>query len=360
MLLLGALVTFSPLEGMLAGVFLFSFGLGVGILGFTFTRNYKTLEPIRYEGVFGGLILSLGGFTGFYVLLALSFPVFPLAMWIACYVLYWVSMLGITIGYHRHATHAAFKCGKNFTRLLYSSGSTSAQWSIEEWGTNHKIHHVRTEIETEDPHTPRESFLHAHIFWIIHNYVYPARIKEAFSRRFRRDPLIQEQKRYYMLASVSGIVLPPFCFGLWGLLSSGEINPQQGLKYTFSALLLCGFLRMALAYHFTFFVNSWAHKWGPHPYEAKNTGDSRDAWFLAPFTAGETLQNIHHVLESLSCYWIKWNYFDFSGALLVAAERVGRYRWLKWAGLPYELNLINARLRDIIENQSRGISPNPS
>lgn len=353
-LLFGALRTFSQLEWMLAGIFLASLILGVGILALTFTHNYKTLKPLHYEGVFGGLALSFAGMTGMYIVLALSFPIFSLSIWIACYALYITTFLGITIGYHRLATHVAFKCGKWFTRMVYAGGGGAGQWPVAKWGPHHKIHHVRTEIEAEDPHTPGESVAHAHNFWIFHQYIYPFGVWQKFSQRFERDPLIQEQKKYYPWAAGLGLFVPPFVFGMLGIVNGGEWSVWHGAQEAFKAFLLCGMLRMAIAYHMTFFVNSWAHKFGPHPYEGNNTGDSRDVWYLALFTAGETLQNIHHLVENLTCYWIKPYYFDFSGAILVACYWLNQYQWLGWAGLPYKVNLVDARIKRIIEREKEG------
>ncbi len=337
-----------------------AFALGVWVLGTVFPNHYMKGQPLRYDGVFGGLALSFVGGTGFFVLIAMSLPAFSLGMWTLFYVLYWVNIFGITVGYHRLPTHRAFKCGALFARILLGMGATARQKGVRWWGPTHLIHHARTEIEMQDPHTPHEGFLHAHIGWIWHSYVYPDTIwnLKEFSGVLEDNPLVREQERYCDAIMVLGFALPFFIFGPWAMWSGGEFQFWHGITEGAKAFLLAGLLRFVCSYHITLFVNSWAHKWGPRTFKGRNTGDSTDAWIVALFSGGETLQNIHHLMDSIACYWVKGYYFDFSGALLVALERLGRISWLKWAGLPYDLKTIGpAQIRFMKASATNAFAP---
>lgn len=327
-------------------VYLFTsmFLVGLYILGTIFPDHYMKQKPLKYRWVFTGLFLSFAGATGAFMTFVSAVPAFSLGMWAMFYVMYWVSDLGITIGYHRLATHRAFQCGKNCIRILFGSGATARQREVRWWGKEHLIHHERTEIEAQDPHTPRESFWHAHRGWVWYQYIYPETIwlHKQFSRGLDDNPLVLEQEKYCNAVMIFGFALPILIFAPIGLWSNGEFNILNGLWAGFIAFTL-GLLRFVCSYEITNSVNSWSHTWGPKPFVGRNTGDSTDPWYLAIFSGGENLQNIHHLMDFIACYWVDRWHPDYSGAILVALERLGRFKWLKKIGLPYDLQVIEAR-----------------
>ncbi len=343
------------------------FFAGLHILGTVFPNHYMKGMPLRYDGVFAGILLYFGGLTGAFVIFVMALPAFSVGMWLSFYILFWMGILGITIGYHRLPTHRAFKCGKNFTRMLLGVGSTARQNDADKWGRNHLIHHERTEIEAQDPHTPRETFFHAHIGSIWYAYIYPPEIWELkqFTRGLKDDPIVQEQKKYYTSVMVGGFIVPFLVFFFAGLWNSDEFSLLNGFREGMKAFLLAGFLRFVICYHITLSVNSWSHKWGPKPFRSRNTGDSTDPWYLALFSAGENLQNIHHLMDKVACYWIDRRHPDFSGAIIVALERIGRFRTFNKLGLPYALETIGPKrlkfMRErTVQNQRvkvKGIAP---
>jgi len=331
------------------------FFVGLHILGTVFPNNYTKGKPLRYEGVFTGILFYFGGLTGAFFIFVSALPAFSLGMWALFYAFFWINSFGITIGYHRLFTHRTFKCGRNFTMMLLGAGSIARQNNVDKWGRNHLIHHERTEIKSQDPHTPRETFFHAHIGWLWYAYIYPPSIWELkqFSRGLKDDPMVQEQKKYYNPVMVGGFVAPFLIFFFAGLWSGNEFSLLNGLQEGVKAFLLCGLLRFVICYHITLSVNSWSHKWGPKPFLGKNTGDSTDPWYLAFLSSGESLQNIHHLMDFLACYWIDRRHPDFSGAILVALERLGQFRCLAWAGLPYDLQTLSdnpKRLKFMLEH----------
>ena len=174
-----------------------------------------------------------------------------------------------------------------------------------------------------------------------------------FSKEFKADPRVKDQKRYYNIAHGFALFMAPLIFGVWGLWrwSLGEVSSLDILIESSKAFLLIGLFRASLVYNFTFSVNSVAHFWGPQPYKSKITGDSRDVWVMALFTFGETLQDIHHLIQDRACYWIKWYYFDMSGAIIIALALIHeRYKWLEWVGLPHNLKLIGTKRKYIEEH----------
>lgn len=351
---------FTPLSfGLALAGFLCLFVSGFAILGVIFPRHYMRGVPLDYRLVFLGLAFSFVGGTCAFMVFVSALPAFSLGMWAFAYVLYWVRVLGITIGYHRFATHRAFKAGKVFVRCVFLSGALARQKEVGWWGTEHLIHHDRTEIESQDPHTPRQTplkFFHGHIEWVWYSFQYPDSIWYAkqYSRGLKDDPLVQEQNKYCTPVMVLGFALPVLIFGPLGLWNGEEFSALNGLWEGFKAFSL-GLLSFVLSHNVTMTVNSWSHTWGPKPFanirpDGRDiTGDSTDPWYLALFSAGESLQNIHHLMDSIACYWVKWYYVDFSGAIIVALERMGRPSWLTWAGLPYHLTTIGSPQRKFMQ-----------
>jgi stearoyl-CoA desaturase (delta-9 desaturase) len=55
---------------------------------------------------------------------------------------YFVSLLGVTVGYHRYFTHGAFKA-KRWLRIgLAVMGSTAMQGPLLHWVADHRRHHA--------------------------------------------------------------------------------------------------------------------------------------------------------------------------------------------------------------------------
>src|SRR5690349_10549848 len=68
-------------------------------------------------------------------------------------VFYVFSMLGVTVGYHRHFTHRAFKANRSLRIALAIAGSLAAQGSVIPWAADHRRHHAFSDNEG-DPHSP--------------------------------------------------------------------------------------------------------------------------------------------------------------------------------------------------------------
>jgi stearoyl-CoA desaturase (delta-9 desaturase) len=92
-------------------------------------------------------------------------------------------------------------------------------------------------------------------------------------------------------------------------------------------ILLAGFLRIVTTHHFTFFINSIAHKWGAQPYTDENT--ARDNHFFAFLTFGEGYHNYHHIFQNDYRNGIKWWQWDPTKWLIKGCELVGLARNLR-------------------------------
>ena len=88
---------------------------------------------------------------------------------------YFLSGLGVTIGFHRHFTHRSFKANRPLRIGLAIAGSMAFQGDVITWVADHRRHHAYADKEG-DPHSPwlfgtsplavAKGFCHSHIGWL--------------------------------------------------------------------------------------------------------------------------------------------------------------------------------------------------
>jgi stearoyl-CoA desaturase (delta-9 desaturase) len=88
-------------------------------------------------------------------------------------VMYLITALGITVGFHRLLTHRAFQTHPWLERTFAVMGSLSVQGSVMDWVADHRKHHAHTDVEG-DPHSPHvghgsglRGLWHAHVGWLL-------------------------------------------------------------------------------------------------------------------------------------------------------------------------------------------------
>ncbi len=90
-------------------------------------------------------------------------------------VFYWVSGLGITVGYHRYFTHGSFKALTGLRVALAVAGSLAIEGPVITWVSDHRRHHKYSDKEG-DPHSPwrygddwkalSKGLVYAHVGWL--------------------------------------------------------------------------------------------------------------------------------------------------------------------------------------------------
>jgi stearoyl-CoA desaturase (delta-9 desaturase) len=213
--------------------------------------------------------------------------------WTAGLGVFWLTlcMLSITAGYHRLFSHRTYGCSRLLRCFYLFFGAASGQASALSWSADHRKHHANTDGE-EDPYNIRRGFWWAHIGWLL--YRSPptdrARVKDLDG-----DPLIRFQDRHYLsILWVAGMLLPTLLGALWGDAAG--------------ALLVAGFLRLAIQYQATFSINSVAHTLGRRPYSTSVS--ARDSWVTAILTLGEGYHNYHHRFPADYRNGVRWYQFD--------------------------------------------------
>jgi stearoyl-CoA desaturase (delta-9 desaturase) len=261
---------------------------------------------IPAAGLVAAIVLLWGTFVG------------PTALAIAL-VMYALSGMGITVGYHRLFTHRSFETSRPMRAVFAILGSMAVEGPVIKWVSNHRMHHAFAD-EDGDPHSPHagehagvlgalRGLWHAHAGWMIGPY-HRAR-PERFARDLLGEPAIRLIDRTFMVWVLSGLALP---FAA-GLLISGTV--RGGLL----ALLWGGLVRVFVLHHATFAINSLCHFLGRRRFATDD--ESRNLFWLAPFSFGESWHNNHHAFPTSAFHGLRRREVDPGGWLIRALEVTG-------------------------------------
>jgi stearoyl-CoA desaturase (delta-9 desaturase) len=239
-----------------------------------------------------------------------------LVVFAICYVL---TGLGVTVGFHRHLTHRAFKAKPWVRGTLAALGSAAIEGPVIAWVADHRKHHAFADVEG-DPHSPHvdhghgvkgalKGLLHAHVGWLfIHTH---RGNKQRYAPDLMRDPLIRWIDRTFVLWVFVGLAVP---FGLGYLIGGSWETALTGLLWG-------GAVRMLVVHHVTYSINSLCHFFGA---KAFDTGDeSRNLFWLAPFTFGEAWHNNHHAFPTSYEHGMRRWQLDPSRFVIRALEKMG-------------------------------------
>lgn len=227
-------------------------------------------------------------------------------------IMYVVTGMGITFGFHRLFTHRSFKVPKWLEYIAALAGTFALQGSVLKWVGHHRMHHAYAD-QTKDPHNSNRGFWFSHIFWTCYND--PSRddpkVLKKFARDIAADPvLVFMSSDAFLIASQTTLgvllwVLGGFEVMLWGI-----------------------WLRLAVNYHVTWFVNSAAHLWGYRSYEVNDSATNN--WWVALLTFGEGWHNNHHAYADVAPAGHRWWEIDVTYMLI---------KTLSWVGLARDIKL---------------------
>jgi stearoyl-CoA desaturase (delta-9 desaturase) len=209
-------------------------------------------------------------------------------------ILYVLTGLGITVGFHRLFTHRAFKASTPVRVVFAVLGSIAVEGPITAWVADHRKHHAFTDVEG-DPHSPHVGFAnglrgairglaHAHLGWL---FIHTGRAdKERYVPDLLADPAISFVDRTFFVWVLAGLAA---AFGL-GYAIGGTLTTA------FTGLLWGGAVRMALLHHVTYSINSLCHFFGRRRFDTPD--ESRNLAWLAPLSFGEAWHNNHHAFPT--------------------------------------------------------------
>ena len=236
-------------------------------------------------------------------------------------VLYVLTGLGITVGFHRHFTHRAFATSRPVRAALAILGTAAIEGPITAWVADHRKHHAFSD-QFGDPHSPHvdhghglrgalRGLAHAHVGWL---FLHTQRAnKQRYAPDLVRDPLIRFIDRTTLLWIVLGLAVP---FGL-GYALGGTLTAAL------TGLLWGGAVRVVLLHHVTYSINSLCHFFGRKRFASDD--ESRNLAWLAPLSFGEAWHNNHHAFPTSAAHGLRWyeRMLDPSAILIATMERTG-------------------------------------
>jgi stearoyl-CoA desaturase (delta-9 desaturase) len=255
------------------------------------------------------LVVVLLPFLGFVAALALlpKYSIGPLELGLLLG-MYALSILGISVGFHRHLAHRAFQAHWPTRAALIILGSMAVQGPILTWAAVHRRHHQYSDHEG-DPHSP---------------YLYSeGRGIRGLWRGFwhsdwgryvpdlLRDKLVFRLSRFYFIWIVLGLLIPA---AVGGLVTRSWVGALNGFLWG-------GLVRIFLVHHVSWTIGSVCHIYGSRPFETKDYS-TNNAW-LSLLTVGDSWHNNHHAFPSSAWHGLKWWQLDVAGLVIGGLELAG-------------------------------------
>jgi len=232
--------------------------------------------------------------------------------------MYVLTGLGITVGFHRLLTHRSFMTFKPVEYLFATLGSMAVQGPVIAWVADHRKHHAHTDDEG-DPHSPHvghgdgvvgapRGLWYAHMGWLFDAH------GRAEAERYARD-LVEDRgmrflSRWFLGVAALGLLIPA---GL-GYLIDGT------LKGALTGLLWGGFVRIFMLHHVTWSINSVCHFFGRRRFAVED--HSTNVFWLALPSFGESWHHNHHAFPRSAVHALKWWEIDTSAAVIRTLRRL--------------------------------------
>jgi stearoyl-CoA desaturase (delta-9 desaturase) len=231
-------------------------------------------------------------------------------------VMYLVSALGITVGFHRLLTHRAFQTYPWLERAFAVIGSLAVEGSVLDWVADHRKHHAHADQEG-DPHSPHvghgsgwRGLWYAHTGWLLQTQG-QADWKRYAAELYEDRAMRRIGRRFPLLVLVSVLLPTAAGFVLHGFTAGGALR----------GYIWGGLVRIFLVHHVTWSVNSICHYFGRRRFVTEDRS-TNVAW-LSLLSLGESWHHNHHAFPRSAYHGLRWWELDLSGLLISALERIG-------------------------------------
>jgi stearoyl-CoA desaturase (delta-9 desaturase) len=234
-------------------------------------------------------------------------------------VMYLLTAVGITVGFHRLLTHRSFQTSKRLEYIFAVLGSMAVQGPVISWVADHRKHHAHTD-EEGDPHSPHvghsggvrgvlSGLWHAHSGWLMSTQ---GRADwKRYAPDLYEDPGMRTIARRFVPLVLASLVLP----ALAGYVVSGTLAGAA------TGLLWGGLVRIFFVHHITWSVNSVCHYFGTRRF---NTADrSTNVFWLALPSLGESWHHNHHAFPRSAVHGLRKREVDPSALIIGGMERLG-------------------------------------
>ena len=237
---------------------------------------------------------------------------------------FYLTLLGVTVGYHRYFTHGSFKAKRWLRITLAALGGMGVQGPVIIWVADHRRHHAFSDRDG-DPHSPwlfgtspvaiAKGFWHAHMGWVFdRDYTN----KQRFAPDLLADKDIVRVSGLFWLTTIASLFLPGIIGGLvtwswWGALT---------------AFFWAGLVRIAVLHHVTWSTNSICHMLGERPFNSRDK--AANFWPLAILSGGESWHNLHHADPTCARHGVQRGQIDISARVIWLFEKFGWASNVRW------------------------------
>jgi stearoyl-CoA desaturase (Delta-9 desaturase) len=234
-------------------------------------------------------------------------------------ILYVLTGIGVTVGFHRLFTHRSFKTGPLVRGALGIMGSASIEGPVISWVADHRKHHAFADLPG-DPHSPHvdhgvglrgalRGLMHAHIGWL---FVHDQRgSRDRYAPDLLADPVMRFVDRWFGVWAIGGLVA---AFGL-GFAIGGTVDAAL------TALLWGGGVRLFLLHHVTYSINSICHVFGRRRFATAD--ESRNVFWLSLLSFGESWHNNHHAFPTSARHGMRPWEIDPAGLVIGGLAATG-------------------------------------
>ncbi|MGY1802607.1 acyl-CoA desaturase [Blastococcus sp. SYSU D00922] len=237
---------------------------------------------------------------------------------------YYLTLLGVTVGYHRHFTHGSFKAARPLRLALAAAGSMAIQGPVVQWVADHRRHHAFAD-RAGDPHSPwrygtdlralLKGMWHAHLGWTFERR---KTNPERYAPDLLKDGALVTTSRLFVLWAALSLFLPAVIGGVVTGTWAGA----------WSAFFWAGLVRIALLHHVTWSINSVCHVMGNRPFTSRDR--ATNFWPLAILSGGESWHNLHHADPTCARHGVLRGQIDISARVIWFFEKLGWARDVKW------------------------------
>src|SRR5918995_4901290 len=151
-------------------------------------------------------------------------------------IMYVLTGLGITVGFHRLLTHRSFKTTPFVKGVFTALGSAAIEGPVISWVADHRKHHAFSD-RPGDPHSPHvdhgsgfkgalRGLLHAHVGWL---FIHTERGNhERYAPDLLADPTIRWVSKWFFAWAVGGLAA---AFALGWLIGGSLHTALTGLLW---------------------------------------------------------------------------------------------------------------------------------
>jgi stearoyl-CoA desaturase (Delta-9 desaturase) len=239
-------------------------------------------------------------------------------------VMYTLTGLGITAGFHRLFTHKAFKPNRGVKIALAIAGSLAIEGPLIRWVADHRKHHKFSDRDG-DPHSPwrygenvpalAKGMAYAHLGWMFDGEQTPQR---KYAPDLMKDPDIVRISRLFPVWVAVSMVTPALVGGLWTMSWQGALT----------AFFWGTLVRISMLHHVTWAINSICHTIGEQPFRSRD--HSGNVWWLAIPSFGESWHNLHHADPTCARHGVLRGQIDLSARTIRILEQLGWVKDVRW------------------------------